>query len=200
MFIYIFLFFLLLVILLFIIVKYTTIQLEIHNFNLNIPKSVGRIINEDYKIIVKLYLFKKFKYSKIILTKDKLEKIKDKNNFKKLETKIMKRNIKFNLKKVEEIKKLKVNLNKLDLQIIFGLKDAAKTAILTGGISSIIAIILSQIAKKNESLFWKVTPLYKEKDIFNIFLNCTIQFNLINIFYLIYSLSHHSKSKLELFQ
>ena len=200
MFIYICLFFLLLVILLFIIVKYTTIQLEIHNFNLNIPKSVGRIINEDYKIIVKLYLFKKFKYSKIILTKDKLEKIKDKNNFKKLETKIMKRNIKFNLKKVEEIKKLKVNLNKLDLQIIFGLKDAAKTAILTGGISSIIAIILSQIAKKNESLFWKVTPLYKEKDIFNIFLNCTIQFNLINIFYLIYSLSHHSKSKLELFQ
>lgn len=193
MFIYICLFFLLLVILLFIIVKYTTIQLEIHNCNFNIPKRVGRIINEDYKIIIKLYLFKKFKYKKIILTKDKLEKLKNKNNFKNLETKILKNNIKFNIKKVEVIKKLKVNLNKLDLQIIFGLKDAANTAILAGGVSSIIAIILSKITKNNELLFWKVTPLYKDRDIFKVRLNCKIELELINIIYLLYLIASNTK-------
>ena len=78
MFIYIFLF---LIILIVITLMYTTIQLEIHNLKLIIPKSIGEIINEDYKIIINLYLFKRFKYKKIILTKEKFVKIKNKNNF-----------------------------------------------------------------------------------------------------------------------
>lgn len=191
MFIYIFLF---LIILIVITLMYTTIQLEIHNLKLIIPKSIGEIINEDYKIIINLYLFKRFKYKKIILTKEKFVKIKNKNNFQRLETKFKEKNIKFNLKKIKNIKQLKIDLNKLDLQINLGFTDAANTAIIAGGVSSVIAIFLSKIKNNNKSLFWKVIPVYKDKKILKIILNCTIQLKLINIFYVIYLLAANRKS------
>lgn len=192
MFIYIFL---LIVILLVIIVKYTTIQIEICNFKLAIPKNMGRIINEDYKIIIKLFLFKKLQYRRFNLTKEKFEKIKNKNNFQRLETKFKEKNIKFNLKKIKNIKQLKIDLNKLDLQMNIGFTDAANTAILVGGVSSIIAIFLGKFTNNNDLLFWKVIPVYKDKKILKMKLNCTIQLKLINIIYSIYLLITNTKTR-----
>ena len=193
MFIYIFLFFLLLVTILVIIVKYTIIYIEIYNFRVSINNGFSRIIGKDYKIIIKLYLFKKFNYKKFCLTEEKIGKIKNKNNFKKLETKFKEKNIKFNLRKLKNIKQLKLDLNKLELQINLGFTDAANTAIIAGGVSSIIAIFLSKITNNNKSLFWKVIPVYKDRNIFNMTLNCTIQLRLINIFYSIYLLTSNIK-------
>ena len=180
MFIYIFLLFFLICFSLVIIIKYTTIEIELNKLEITIPKKNRRTVNQDYKIIINIYLFEKLKVIKLILTKEKLEKKKRKINLKKIEKKIIGKNNKLNFDSIQNIKQLKINLNKLDLKIRIGLNDAACTAILVGGISSIIGLILNRIVKNDESFFWNVIPLYEEK-IINININFKIKVKLINI-------------------
>ena len=72
---------------------------------------------------------------------------------------------------------IKVEIKKIDLEVQIGLRDAANTAILTGGIAGIIGIIWRKPK-------YKIIPIYANKDILKIKLDGIFT---IDFMYYIYS-------------
>ena len=145
-----------LLIILTILIVFTTIQIHIENIRLEIPKKNGRNINKKYKITIKLYIFEKISYFKLDITKYKMEK------------RVIRKNLK----------------------MVLGTEDTAQNAIIVGTISSIIAIIMGVLSEKKilaigegkeNQINWKIIPLYQNRNLLNIDLNCIISFKLIHI-------------------
>ena len=152
-----------LLIILTILIVFTTIQIHIENIRLEIPKKNGRNINKKYKITIKLYIFEKINYFKLDITKYKMEKSVIRKNIEKL---------------------------KRNLKMVLGTEDTAQNAIIVGTISSIIAIIMGVLSEKKilaigdgkeNQINWKIIPLYQNRNLLNIDLNCIISFKLIHI-------------------
>ncbi len=172
----------------------TTIQIHIENLKIELPKKHERNINTKYKITIKLYILEKINYLKLDITKDKIERQFMQKNIKKLKEKIEKDKNKFDIRLLSNIKKINFKLKKIDLKINLGLEDAATNAIIVGIISSSIPVIMGILnnnniieinAKKGNQIYWKIMPIYQNRNLLNIDLNCIISFKLIHIIYII---------------
>ena len=171
---------LVLLIILTILIVFTTIQIHIENIRLEIPKKNGRNINKKYKITIKLYMFEKINYFKLDIRK----------NIEKLKRKIEKDKNNFDMKQISKLKKMNIKIQKINLKVFLGTEDAAQNAIIVGTISSIIAIIMGVLSEKKilamgdgkeNQINWKIIPLYQNRNLLNIDLNCIISFKLIHI-------------------
>ena len=191
-----FFFYIMLVILIILILLtiLTTIQIHIENLKIELPKNHERNINTKYKITIKLYILEKIKYLKLDITKDKIERQFMQKNIKKLKEKIEKDKNKFDIRLLSNIKKINFKLKKIDLKINLGLEDAATNAIIVGIISSSIPVVMGILnnnniieinAKKGNQIYWKIMPIYQNRNLLNIDLNCIISFKLIHIIYII---------------
>lgn len=177
-----FLYFLLVLILvLAIFIVFTTVKIEILNVKFSSKKTNERYLNKDYQITLKLYIFRNINYFKININKPKIKNEKIRNNIKNIQTKVITE--KNNNKKITEILK-SLKIEKINLQIEIGLEDAALTAISIGTISSAVAILLSKYVEKNNN-FWKIVPIYQDRNIINVSLNSIISLRLIHIIYLL---------------
>ena len=172
----------------------TTIQIHIENLKIELPKKHERNINTKYKITIKLYILEKINYLKLDITKDKIERQFMQKNIKKLKEKIEKDKNKFDIRLFSNIKKINFKLKKINLKINLGLEDAATNAIIVGIISSSISVIMGILnnnniieinAKKENQMYWKIMPIYQNRNLVNIDLNCIISFKLIHIIYII---------------
>ena len=172
----------------------TTIQIHIENLKIELPKNHERNINTKYKITIKLYILEKIKYLKLDITKDKIEWQFMQKNIKNLKEKIEKDKNKFYIRLLSNIKKINFKLKKIDLKINLGLEDAATNAIIVGIISSSIPVVMGILnnnniieinAKKGNQIYWKIMPIYQNRNLLNIDLNCIISFKLIHIIYII---------------
>ena len=161
-----------------------TIQIELQN----VIYSTRNNFNKDYKIIMELYFFEKLNFLKINLTKSKMEKKKIQRNIDKLKQKMVKNQNKFDLRLLIYLKHLKIKVKKIKLNIDIGLEDAATTAICVGGASTMIAIILNNIIQKDDTSFWKVNPIYQNRNLLNVDLDCIFSLKMIHIIYTIYVL------------
>ena len=179
-----------LLIILTILIVFTTIQIHIENIRLEIPKKNERNINKKYKIIIKLYIFEKINYFKLDITKYKMEKRVIKKNIEKLKRKFEKDKNNFDMKQISKLKKMNIKIQKINLKVFLGTEDAAQNAIIVGTISSIIAIIMGLLSEKKilatgegkeNQINWKIIPLYQNRNLLNIDLNCIISFKLIHI-------------------
>ena len=179
-----------LLIILTILIVFTTIQIHIENIRLEIPKKNGRNINKKYKITIKLYIFEKISYFKLDITKYKMEKRVIRKNIEKLKRKIEKDKNNFDMKQISKLRKMKIKIKKIDLKMVLGTEDTAQNAIIVGTISSIIAIIMGVLSEKKilaigegkeNQINWKIIPLYQNRNLLNIDLNCIISFKLIHI-------------------
>ena len=179
-----------LLIILTILIVFTTIQIHIENIRLKIPKKNGRNINKKYKITIKLYVFEKINYFKLDITKYKMEKRVIRKNIEKLKRKIEKDKNNFDMKQISKLKKMNIKIQKINLKVFLGTEDAAQNAIIVGTISSIIAIIMGALSErknleigeeKEDQINWKIIPLYQNRNLLNIDLNCIISFKLIHI-------------------
>ena len=179
-----------LLIILTILIVFTTIQIHIENIRLEIPKKNGRNINKKYKITIKLYMFEKINYFKLDITKYKMEKRVIRKNIEKLKRKIEKDKNNFDMKQISKLKKMNIKIQKINLKVFLGTEDAAQNAIIVGTISSIIAIIMGVLSEKKilamgdgkeNQINWKIIPLYQNRNLLNIDLNCIISFKLIHI-------------------
>ena len=179
-----------LLIILTILIIFTTIQIHIENIRLEIPKKNGRNLNKKYKIIVKLYLFKKINYLKLDITKDKLERRVIRKNIDKLKRKIRKNKNSFDKKQISKLKKMNIKIQNVNLKILFGTEDCAQNAIIVGIISSGISIVIGLLTEKNilkigdgkkNKIYWEVMPVYQNRNLLNINLDCIISFKLIHI-------------------
>lgn len=179
-----------LLIILTILIVFTTIQIHIENIRLEIPKKNGRNINKKYKITIKLYIFEKINYFKLDITKYKMEKRVIRKNIEKLKRKIEKDKNNFDMRQISKLKKMNIKIQKINLKVFLGTEDAAQNAIIVGAISSIIAIIMGVLSEKKilaigdgkeNQINWKIIPLYQNRNLLNIDLNCIISFKLIHI-------------------
>lgn len=179
-----------LLIILTILIVFTTIQIHIENIRLEIPKKNGRNINKKYKITIKLYIFEKINYFKLDITKYKMEKRVIRKNIEKLKRKIERDKNNFDMKQISKLRKMNIKIQKINLKMFLGTEDTAQNAIIVGAISSIIAIIMGVLSEKKilaigdgkeNQINWKIIPLYQNRNLLNIDLNCIISFKLIHI-------------------
>lgn len=173
-----------------ILIIFTTIQIHVENVKFRIPKNGETHINTKYKITIKFYILKKINYLKLDITKNKIEKVFMNKNINKM----MEKNI--DIKQISNLGKMNFKLKQMNLKIYLGLEDAALNAIMVGIISSSISIIMGILIDKNilkienkkvkkNKIYWKIVPIYQNKNLLNIDLDCIISFKLIHIIYII---------------
>lgn len=182
----------LIIILLFLnLLLFTTIQIKINKLEIS---TIQKLIPK-YQIQLKLYLYKKINYLKINITPTRIKRKTIQKNFNKLKIKIQKNKNNFDMRIIKEIKNLKPELKTINLKLSLGLEDASKTAICTGTLSSIIAFFFGILSTTKSNLEesqtnWKIIPIYQNKNLLNIDLNCIINIKLIHIIYTIYKFSN----------
>ena len=168
-------FFILLLILLTVIVWNSKLEIRIENLDISTDRKEK--IKNDYEIYLRVIIFNKIPIFKISIKKMKTQKINLKaileqiKNFEKKQEKVLP------IKElIENFKNLEVEIKKTNLKIGLGTKDAAQTAIFLGILSGFLGIIL----KKQK---FEILPIYQDKNILKIKLNCIIRINLIHYIY-----------------
>ena len=151
-----------------------------------------KYIDKDYKIIIKLYLLNKVRYAKIELNKEKLKEIyeKAKTKIKKVNYKKLEKEIYQDRKVIKNVvKKLKIELEYIDLDLKIGTEFILLTSVIIVTISTIFPIIANKFIKKYEKkkYKYKFTPIYNKNDI-NLQLDCIISTKMVHIINLMISI------------
>lgn len=165
-------FILLFLILIVIIIWKSKLQIEIQNLDISTART--EVIKKDFNIYLGIIIFSKIQIFKINIKKIKSKKMNlgaILDRAKKFEEKRNKQEELIGL--VKSLKHFKVEIINTDLKIGLGTEDAALTAISVGIIASILGIIL----RKQK---FEVVPIYQDKNILNIKLNCIFRINLIH--------------------
>ena len=110
-----------------------------------------------------------------------------------MKQKIRQKEKKLDFKMIAQLKKLKINFKSLNFVVNIGTEDAAVTALTTGVLATSIGIALRNILNLNKDNYFKVIPIYKNKNLLKIDFNCMFEIKLINIIYTILALKKVSK-------
>lgn len=151
-----------------------------------------KYINKNYKVIIKLYLLNKIRYLKLELDKNKLKEIfiRAKNKIKKVNYKKIEKEIYQDRKVIKNVvKKLKIDLEYLDLDLRIGTEFILLTSVIIVTISTIFPIIANKFIRKYEKrkYNYKFTPIYNKNDI-NLQLDCIISTKMVHIINVIISI------------
>lgn len=168
-------FILLFLILIGVIIWNSKLELKIHNLDISTDRKEK--IKRNFEIYLSIIVFNKIKLFKVNLKKIKTKKINlgtVLERAKKLEEKGDK--VKWIIELIKSLSNFKIEIKEVDLKAEIGTEDAAITAILVGIISSILGIIL-------KSQKFEVLPIYQDKNVLNVKLNCIFRLNLIHYIY-----------------
>jgi hypothetical protein len=190
--------------LLLLIIAQSSLRIEILNLSLDISNFEKEGLVRDYLIYLRLYLFNKIRFVSIKIDDDKLVKFEQSGVLKWLDEKIgmkIEEEIKdftnFLLKRgktvfskqfFKVIKELEIKISKFEFKLNIGTEDACITSFLTFIISSAISIILARNMEKFEKdkFSYLVTPLYSDKNLLKMDLNCIISTKTLHILNVIY--------------
>lgn len=161
----------------------STFHIEIRDLEID---NIGRKNKPGYAIILSLYLANKIKWISIHLNNEKMRKMYTKMHLEKIDFKKFEQNFKWEDLKIA--KKIKPKLSYLNLKMKIGLESPVITAFLVSAISSIIAIGLPYVATNliRENYEYYIQPIYQNKNIYKIQLNCIIQVKMVHIINVIY--------------
>ena len=173
---------------------FSSIELHIKNLEFSSSKLEENYFDNTSKIALKLYFYGIIKYFEVDLQKRKLDNQELKRRINKIEKKIQDKK---NINIIRMIKYLNIKIKKLNLKVNIDLEDAAFLAILVGIFSCIISNLLPIISKKSSIINWKISPIYKGKNLLNISLNGILKTNLIHIIYTLYMLNKQGGDKVE---
>ena len=173
---------------------FSNIKVEIDNFNFS--SETKKHINDKYKIIFKWCVFYKLPILKISKTKDKIERLKNKDRikrqFKNFESKVFSNKRMFNKKMIGAIIKVKLEILNMDLSIKIGTNDAGTTSILVPIIATILSICIKNkinLKKNYEEIKYIIKPDYSGKNNINVEFSGIFQIKLIHIINIIYILN-----------
>ena len=191
--------FLCILILLYIIIVFSNLRvnvksLHIANYNECLDKECFDI---EFNIKLSLYLFNFIKIFGITLTKEKIEKYK---MYKKLYQKIKNANfeqikktakIGFDKELIQNIKDLKIKIDKFDLDVKLGLTNPILTSFVVVIISSLFSYIIAKTIKKfkHEKYRYIIMPINTSKNLVKIDFNGIITVKLVHIINIIYILN-----------
>ena len=175
--------FLILIFFLLLLIVFSSIKLNIKKFDILYNENKTEKTNKEILAYLELYLLGVIKIAKIKLTKERLKKIKIKGDFKQF-----KKDIKFVRANhiLKLLKKLKVKVEKANINIRLGTDSIMLTAYLVAAVASAIGILFGVKNVKNNT--FSVMPLYNSGNYIKINLNCIISVKIVHIIYAIYIL------------
>lgn len=159
----------------------STMYFKIENLNIS---------NENHKfkfnaiIYIELYFLDKIKIFKLKINPEKIN-LKEKIDFDKLKNELPK---KVETKKI--IQKLKIELEKIDLNIEIGTQDVLITSGIVAILGSAIGIVLGRMIKKYDSdkYSYLIIPNYKNINLIKVSANCIVKVKMVHIISIIYFL------------
>ena len=187
----VFLFILLCIIIVVAIIVFSKIRIEIINFKFS--SQTKRHINQDYKIVIKLFALKFLPILKINLTKTKFEKMEIKQKISDIDFTALEKNISLDKELFQTIKKIDVLIKDIKLYIDIGTESAIITSFIVPVISTVIALILQRKMKKFENQIFIVNPVYKNQNLVNIDFSGIFDIKMSHIINIIYILIKKEK-------
>ena len=177
------------------IIYFSNIQIEINNLKFS---SVTReYINNDYKVLIKWRILGKLPIKKIKITQSKLKKINIKEKMKNIDLDKFKNSNIIDKKNIKALKKLNIEIKRLNLYIDIGTENAMLTAIIIPTISTIISIIINKGVQDYNNAKYKVNSIYINQNIINIIFSGIFELKIRNIIYIIYMLNKKEGVKFE---
>ena len=170
-------FFILLILILLAVITIWNSKLEIAIENLDISTERKGKVKKDFNIYIGIIIWNKIELLKINSKKLKNRKINIGavlEKAKQLEEKSNKTVVITEL--IKSLKHAKFEIKKANVRLELGTEDAAVTAILVGIVSSILGIIL----RKQK---FQILPIYQDKNILKLKLDCIFRINLIHYIY-----------------
>lgn len=164
-------------ILVFLFFSLITSNIKISLYNIHFNSKNHDKINEDYMIEIFLKIFFVIPIYKAKVNHKKIEKILEKQKTKFIENK---KNI--DLKILKEIKKLKVDLEEITVNVMIGTENAAFTSFIVAIISTILALFINMSIKTyNRKQKFKVMPVYINQNLIKIEFSGIFKIKMIHI-------------------
>lgn len=191
----VFLFVFAFIILITIILLFSKIKINVNKFNYLSINPKNR--KTDYNIIIQLIILKKFPIFEIKFNKNnimKIEKIKQKikNKFETFDFTEIKKNKEVKKKILKIIKKLKIDIDKINLNIEIGTENAVLTSFIIPIVATLLTYILKNNIKNNviksEENKFKIKPIYYNQNLLNILFSGIFEIEMIHIINIIYIL------------
>lgn len=155
----------------------------------------------DYLVFLELSLFGMIKTIKLRIDPKKVaritKKFKVKEKIKQMDFKQMKQDLPDKKEQIEIIKRLKINLEEFHFVLELGTKDVLITSTMIAFLSSVLGIAIARVIKKyqEEKYEYKMIPVYQNKNIINLNVNCIIQVKMVHIIGIIFTLVRKRKEK-----
>ena len=172
----------------------STLHIQIKN--LSVSNMENKNVKE-YAIIFSLYLGNKIKWIWFKLNDKKVRKMYSKMQLEKLDFKKFRKA--FKVKDLRKLPKLQPKISYLNLDANLGVISPVITSFLVVTIASIISIALPYLVKvlEKERYIYNIKPLYYNKNLYKINLNCIIEIKMVHIINMIFVLIKKGRKKNE---
>lgn len=170
-------------------IKLNIKKAKISNFENGIRK---KKVEKEFLVYIELHLFGKIKIARIRLKEELLGKIKQQAEKEDI-SKDMKKLKEFNVKEI--LKKLKIEVEVLNLEAQIGIEDVILTSSAVTIMSAILGILLRNI--NHDNLYYNIMPVYQFGNIINTHFNCLISVKIIHIIQVGYIILKKQKTKKE---
>lgn len=161
----------------------STLHIQIKNLSISNMQTKN---NTKYAIIFSIYFANKIKYIWFNLNSKRAKKIYSKVQLEKIDLKKFKKI--FKLSDLKELTKLHLKISDLNLEMNIGTKSPLVTSFLVVTISNAISLLLPHLVNnlKDNRYFYNIKPLYYNKELYKINLDCIIEIKMVHIINVIY--------------
>lgn len=161
----------------------STLHIQIKNLSISNMQTKN---NTKYAIIFSIYFANKIKYIWFNLNSKRAKKIYSKVQLEKIDLKKFKKV--FKLSDLKELTKLHLKISDLNLEMNIGTKGPLVTSFLVVTISNAISLLLPHLVNnlKDNRYFYNIKPLYYNKELYKINLDCIIEIKMVHIINVIY--------------
>ena len=165
------------------LITFSTIRIQVENFEASNIEDMKK--PKNYKIKIALYLFNKIKWIWISLDDKKIQKISQKSKWNEVDIKKY-----VDVKDIKLVKKLSPKISFFNLKVKLGAFDILTTTYLVAILSTFIAVLLPYTIKKykKENYYYEILPVYFDKNLYEIKLNCIIEEKMVHIISIVYAL------------
>ena len=170
------------------LIIFSRIRIEIINFKFYSTKPIHT--NHDYKIVIKLCIFRKVPILKVTITKLKLDKlmIKFKGKIKNIEMELLSNTNQIDKNFIKAMKKINLSIKRINLNIELGTENAGLTAIIIPLLSTLISIVFRKKVENYNKQFFRINPIYINQNLINIIVSGIFEIKMIHIINIIYIL------------
>ena len=169
----------------------STLHIQIKNLSIcwfvnDVRPNMQKKNNTKYAIIFSIYFANKIKYIWFNLNSKRAKKIYSKVQLEKIDLKKFKKV--FKLSDLKELTKLHLKILDLNLDMNIGTKSPLVTSFLVVTISNAISLLLPHLVNnlKDNRYFYNIKPLYYNKELYKINLDCIIEIKMVHIINVIY--------------